>query len=291
MVMLYGELHGRLDVGTTCTAPPMWSTELSCLHLWCCTACCPLAGTTSLWGHITAGAFHPHLVGSKVWKNKELYWFMHKNADAGRLESRITADLAPAIVGHGQTKTGLCQGEMHLAHYFCGHCTAQSHCLFRPGPHPNNFNPMCPASRNMAAPFFRAVLAAAGMRELNDKLSQSLTLPNSTTHRLLWGQLLQHEQGYMVCPAPDSNSLQDRPVPHGFRWLTPKDEFKALYNITSDQLKDRLQPLYMIDVTPEHVYDPRVPVRVKALIPEARMVVLLRDPAARAASDWAMNWR
>lgn len=40
----------------------------------------------------------------------------------------------------------------------------------------------------------------------------------------------------------------------------------------------------------EYMYDPRVPARVRALLPEARMVVLLRDPVTRTISEWAMNW-
>lgn len=38
------------------------------------------------------------------------------------------------------------------------------------------------------------------------------------------------------------------------------------------------------------MYDPRVPARVRALLPEARMVIILRDPATRTISEWAMNW-
>jgi hypothetical protein len=41
--------------------------------------------------------------------------------------------------------------------------------------------------------------------------------------------------------------------------------------------------------TPEYFIDPHTPARLAASMPEARLVVALRDPASRAYSQWAMN--
>jgi hypothetical protein len=45
------------------------------------------------------------------------------------------------------------------------------------------------------------------------------------------------------------------------------------------------------EATPYYLFHPLVPMRVKETIPDARFIVLLREPATRAASHWAMNVR
>lgn len=48
------------------------------------------------------------------------------------------------------------------------------------------------------------------------------------------------------------------------------------------------RPALTGESSPSYLAEPEVPARVRAALPEARLIVLLRDPAARAASHW--NW-
>lgn len=45
-------------------------------------------------------------------------------------------------------------------------------------------------------------------------------------------------------------------------------------------------PRLSVEATPYYLYHPAVPARVKALLPEARFIALLRDPVERAWSDY-----
>ena len=45
-------------------------------------------------------------------------------------------------------------------------------------------------------------------------------------------------------------------------------------------------PQLNVEATPYYLYHPAVPARVKALLPEARLIALLRDPVERAWSDY-----
>lgn len=171
----------------------------------------PKCGTTSLWGYLSKGEFHPQLIASPFIVTKELSWFMHNNPDLG-------------------------------------------------------------------------------LYDYNRALSVGLDQPlSSSPYRLEWRQLLELQKQYThaVCPAPNGRALRDEPSPKGFRWDAKSNSFVAN---SSDKLLAKLLPLYMADITPEYLYDPRVPVRVKAMIPEARMLVLLRNPVARTVSEWSMTW-
>jgi Sulfotransferase family len=44
------------------------------------------------------------------------------------------------------------------------------------------------------------------------------------------------------------------------------------------------------EATPFYLYDPRAQERIAALVPHARLIVLLRDPVDRAHSNWAHLW-
>ncbi len=49
----------------------------------------------------------------------------------------------------------------------------------------------------------------------------------------------------------------------------------------------RGRPLMGLEATPDYLLDPRAAARAVAILPEARIVVLLRDPVDRAWSHWA----
>lgn len=45
-------------------------------------------------------------------------------------------------------------------------------------------------------------------------------------------------------------------------------------------------PRTAVDATPAYMFFPHVPARMRALLPRARIIVLLRDPVGRAYSNW-----
>lgn len=52
-----------------------------------------------------------------------------------------------------------------------------------------------------------------------------------------------------------------------------------------------LEPLVHVDITPSYLYDPMAPLWVRALLPEARVLVILREPVSRAISNFNMRWQ
>lgn len=57
------------------------------------------------------------------------------------------------------------------------------------------------------------------------------------------------------------------------------------------QFPVRRRGVVAIEATPNYLSDPRVPDRVASLLPDARFVVILRDPVQRAVSHWAHLFR
>lgn len=57
--------------------------------------------------------------------------------------------------------------------------------------------------------------------------------------------------------------------------------------------RERLQgsPLLTFEASPSYLFDPRVPARVHRLLPEVKLVVLLRNPVDRAVSHYLHNRR
>lgn len=55
-----------------------------------------------------------------------------------------------------------------------------------------------------------------------------------------------------------------------------------------EALASGLEPVLTGESSPSYLADPETPARLAAALPEVRLMVLLRDPAARAASHW--NW-
>jgi len=50
------------------------------------------------------------------------------------------------------------------------------------------------------------------------------------------------------------------------------------------------QQFYYFESTPNYLYQPKVPARVKALLPDAKFIVMLRNPVDRAWSHFS-NWQ
>jgi hypothetical protein len=51
------------------------------------------------------------------------------------------------------------------------------------------------------------------------------------------------------------------------------------------------RPLVTFEATPDYLFDPRAPGRAQALVPDAKLIALLRDPADRAVSHYHLNVR
>jgi hypothetical protein len=51
------------------------------------------------------------------------------------------------------------------------------------------------------------------------------------------------------------------------------------------------RPLVTFEATPDYLFDPRAPERARALVPEAKLIALLRDPTDRAVSHFHLNVR
>ncbi|MEN8237955.1 MAG: sulfotransferase [Actinomycetota bacterium] len=53
----------------------------------------------------------------------------------------------------------------------------------------------------------------------------------------------------------------------------------------------RGKPLLVFEATPDYLFDPRAPQRVAELLPDAKLVIMLRDPVERAYSHYHHNVR
>eukprot|EP00775_Hariotina_reticulata_P000985 gene985-1312_t len=82
----------------------------------------------------------------------------------------------------------------------------------------------------------------------------------------------------LMCPPIGSKMLRGRPRRTCIT-LTPVHT-----NITFD-------PFYLSEVSPAYLFDPRVPARVHALLPEARLFMILRSPVERTISAFNMFWQ
>jgi hypothetical protein len=69
-----------------------------------------------------------------------------------------------------------------------------------------------------------------------------------------------------------------------YRWHFPAESFR-------DQVVRGCGALVVGEKSPNYLFDPRVPERVQGLLPEAKLIVLLRDPVARAVSNFHQERR
>lgn len=129
-----------------------------------------------------------------------------------------------------------------------------------------------------------------GVRRLRGQLAgRSHLLPDfiiigaarsGTTHLL--GQLNAHPN---VLPGPDEVHFFDsHRYTYGLSW------YRLRFPTTRDRqraLAQGLQPVLTGESSPSYLAHPHAAPRIARGVPGARLLVLLRDPAARAASHWA----
>lgn len=103
---------------------------------------------------------------------------------------------------------------------------------------------------------------------------------SGTTHLL--GQLNAHPN---VLPGPrETHFFDTHRYTYGLSWyrlrFPPNKERRGAYRMG-------LHPVLTGESSPSYLSNPIVPARVARGVPDARLLVLLRDPALRAASHWA----
>ncbi len=103
----------------------------------------------------------------------------------------------------------------------------------------------------------------------------------------LYGYLKQHPDVFL--PA-----LKE---PHYFAQLTPSREQRYLRTIIRDEssylrLFHRAQAYKAIgEASPSYLWEPEAPYRIRRAIPDAKIIILLRDPVERAYSHYLMDVR
>ncbi|MGO4257211.1 sulfotransferase [Marmoricola sp. RAF53] len=136
-----------------------------------------------------------------------------------------------------------------------------------------------PAKDLLAGAIRTAGTVSADLRPLPDFLIVGAKRAGTTT---LWRMLLEHPQVMPMVPRAQHRKSSDYFVPHhhrGPRWYAghfPTAAARHRYAGGARVVCGEASPLYL--------FDPRVPARVRALLPGVRVVVLLRDPVERAFS-------
>lgn len=74
---------------------------------------------------------------------------------------------------------------------------------------------------------------------------------------------------------------------HGERWYRAHFPLRARRGLAGATGR----PLLTFEATPDYLFDPRAPGRVNSLIPDAKLIVMLREPAERAISHYHHNRR
>lgn len=69
-------------------------------------------------------------------------------------------------------------------------------------------------------------------------------------------------------------------------WSKGLDHYRSVFPRESEMRNGSGSTVITFDNTPSYLYHPRVPRRVKQTLPDARLVVLLRDPTDRAYSHY-----
>lgn len=87
-----------------------------------------------------------------------------------------------------------------------------------------------------------------------------------------------------VAPPPDKE-----PSPLVTRWPLDRSSFLGFLAETTDGGSRATR--YLCDLAPYYLLHPDLPRRARQVAPDARIVVILRDPVARAFSHWLNEWR
>ncbi len=123
---------------------------------------------------------------------------------------------------------------------------------------------------------------SAGLRPPPDFLVIGTKRGGTTS---LWRMLLSHPQVMPMVPKPKnlkSSQFFTAEYRRGPRWFA--GHFPT--SVARQRHAARHGRALVGEASPNYLWDPRVPERARALLPDARIVVLLRDPVSRAFSHW-----
>lgn len=94
------------------------------------------------------------------------------------------------------------------------------------------------------------------------------------------------EPKYFLCddrPPPRSQHAGPGDAHSAREWIWRRDRYEALFDgARSGQLRGESTPFYL--------YDARAQERIRRVVPDARLVVVVRDPVDRAYSNWMHLW-
>ncbi|GAB3245025.1 sulfotransferase [Kineosporia babensis] len=125
--------------------------------------------------------------------------------------------------------------------------------------------------------------ATAGLRPLPDFLVIGTKRGGTTS---LWNYLLSHPGVLPMFPSPLNIKS-----PHYFYWHYANGPLWYRSHFASTPTRTVLSrlrgaPTRTGEASPNYLYDPRVPARAAELLPTAKVIMLLRDPAERAYSHY-----
>lgn len=126
-------------------------------------------------------------------------------------------------------------------------------------------------------------LATASLRPLPDFLVLGTKRGGTTS---LWHYLLEHPGVLPMWPAAETLKSSHYFYWHharGIAWYRSHFPTSATRRLASRRLGHRV---VSGEASPYYLYDPRVPERVRAELPDARLIVALRDPVERAYSHY-----
>lgn len=128
-----------------------------------------------------------------------------------------------------------------------------------------------------------AARLSAGTRALPDFLVVGAKRGGTTS---FWNYLISHPSVVPMVPAAENLKS-----PHYFYWHYGRGERWYRSHFATERRRRRLerrcgQPTVTGEASPYYLYDPRVPERVAATLPDVQILVLLRDPVARAYSHY-----
>ena len=129
---------------------------------------------------------------------------------------------------------------------------------------------------------------SAGSRPLPDFVVLGTKRGGTTS---MWNYLLQHPGVLPMVP-----SAENLKSPHYFYWHYDKGERWYRSHFATTWWRNRMArraggAVVTGEASPYYLYDPRVPARMHTLMPDARLVVMLRDPVERAYSHYKERQR
>lgn len=126
-------------------------------------------------------------------------------------------------------------------------------------------------------------VATASLRSLPDFLVLGTKRGGTTS---VWNYLLQHPGVLPMWPAAENLKS-----PHYFYWHYNRGRqwYRSFFPTTMHRTRVRHRLGHQVvagEASPYYLYDPRVPGRVLHLMPDVKLIVLLRDPVERAFSHY-----